>query len=332
MNGWLLALVLAVLGSAYFAGSETAVTSSDRFRQRAEGERGKRLARLAERLYHRPAHTLAALLLGNNVVNVLASISGLMLTERALAATGLALPDFWTDLISSLWVSTLLLVLGEALPKSVGHHYAERLTRATAPVLLPLVLALRPLLGLGDLIGRGLRRLFTGRPVAERPAVGWETVAMHLDAGLAQGVVAADEDALIRRIALLNRLDAGQLAAPLDELVLHPVDGDVEELRGRLAAARAPRAFLYKGQPDDLVGVIGSRRLLGPDPGLRLAEQVRSLRRVPAHRPILELIDELQGSNLKFAAVHDRDGRIRGVVFLEELLRELVTFRRDGLS
>ncbi|MBN2171443.1 MAG: DUF21 domain-containing protein [Candidatus Krumholzibacteriota bacterium] len=329
MNGWLAALLLAVLGSAYFAGSETAVVSSDRLRQRAERERGKRLARLAERLYLRPAHTLAALLLGNNVCCVLASISGLMLTERALVAGGLALPDFWTGLVSSLWVSSLLLVFGEALPKSVGHHYAERLTRATAPVLLPLVLALRPLLGLVDLSARGLRRLLTGRPVPGQPLVGWETVAMHLDAGLAQGVVAADEDSLIRRIALLNRIDAGQLVTPLEQLVLHPVGGDLQELRERLAAARAPRAFLYEGEPGNLVGVIGSHRLLGPDPKLRLAEQVRSLRRVPAHRPILELIDELQGSNLKFAAVRDRGGRTLGVVFLEELLRQLVTFRQD---
>ncbi len=328
MNAWLWLLLGSLLASGFFSGSETAVVSSSRLRQRAARERGRLFAGLAERLHRRPEHTLVVLLLGTNLANVLASISALMITERGLHRLGLNLPAFWSDLLSSLWVAALVLVAGEVLPKNLGRLYALRITRFTAPLLLVLSALLRPLFWLFDLIGR-LLRFLTGRGFGRQQAgVSWETVRLHLDAGRAQGVVGEREDLLIRRVALLNRLTAESLMTPLAQLDPYPVTGTLAGLRRRLAEKRASWSFLYEGRPENLVGLLPARRLLAQREGIALGNLATKPRRVPAHRPLLDLIDELQLTRSKLAVVTDLAGHCLGAVFLEDLLRQLVHFRR----
>lgn len=329
MTPWFWLLLATLVGSAFFAGSETAVVSSDRVRQRAASERKRPLAGLAERLYTRPHHTLVVLLLGNNLVNILASICALMLTEAAFRRAGANLPVYWSDLISSIWIALLVLLMGEILPKSIGRQYALRLTRLVAPLLLVLRLVLRPLFWLFDGLGWTTRRLFRSRSRRPQTALSWETVKLHLETGRAEGVVAEHDEALIHRIGDLNRLTAESLMIPLADLCVHPVSGTVGQLRDELVRRREPRAFLYPDEPSHLVGLVTARRLLGQDEGKALADLAGNLRQVPAHRSLLDLIDELQLAQSKFAVVTDPWGRCLGAVFLVDLLRRIVHFHQD---
>ena len=318
MIGWL--LLASILGSAYFAASEIAVVSSDRLRHRAERESGRRLSGLAERLYRRPAQTLVVLLLGNNFVNITASICALLITETALHRLGLHLPAIWSDLISSLWISCVVLVFGEILAKAIGYAYALRLARLTAPILIGITTLLRPLFWIGD----GFVRLFLRKREKSDSRVSWETVRLHLEAGMAEGILAPEEDLLIRRIARLNRLTAEQLMTPLAELALYPESGDREGLRALLLARGARDCFLYRGSRGRVVGIVQARRLLDPDRSQTPARISLPLRQVPAHRPLLDLIDELQLTDSKRAVVTGLSGEARGVIFLDRLLRQLV--------
>ncbi len=326
MSGWLLLLLLAVIGSAYFAASEIAVVSSDRLRHRADRERGSRLAGLAERLYRRPEHTLTALLLGNNSVNILASICALMLTQSGLAALGFRLPAIWSDLLSSLWVSCLILIFGEVLAKGIGHSYALRLTRMTAPLLLVLILLLRPLFWIADIIAWPFRR----RRGEESSQVSWETIRLHLETGRAEGILAAEEEVLIRRIALLNRLTAETLMTPVADLTLFPESGTTGEMRQLMLERGAQHCFIHNPSPNRIVGLVKARRLLSGGSESRPTELALPVRQVPAHRPLLDLIDELQLTHSKLAVVCNLGGDACGVVFLDELLRQLVLFQKPG--
>jgi CBS domain containing-hemolysin-like protein len=332
MSAWLWLLLLALLGSAFFSGAETAMVSSGRLRQRAERDSGRRLAALAERLYRRREQTLATMLLGVNVFNVLASVCALLITERTLGAWGLRLPDVWNDLASTLWITAVVLVFSETLPKSIARLYAERVTRFAAPPLLVLAALLRPPYWLLEQLGRLIRRLFGGGRGAGAGAVSWETVQMHLEAGRAQGVLAAEETVLIRRIGLLSRLTARSLMVPLSNLCLSPADETVAQLKKRLAEAPSRFCFLYEGGRANLVGLMPARRLLGMPAASRVGDLASPLRRVPAHRSLLDLLDELQFTRSKFAVVTDLKGRSLGAVFLADLLAELVRLRSLSAS
>ena len=325
MSTWLLVFALAALGTAYFSGSETAVVAAGRLRHRADRDRGQRLAGFADRLHRHPERTLAVLLIGTNLCNVLAAMAGLLLTEAWLAAAGVHLGPVWNDLVSSLWVTALVLVVGEVLPKSIGHYYAFRISRLSAPLLLLFSILMLPLVLLLDGLIWLLRRL-PGFGVGDEGGrrVSWETVRQHVEAGRAAGVVGADQERAIEQISLLGELDAGHLMRPLSALTLFPVDGDAEELRRLLIASRSPAAFLYEGRPGHLLGVLPARRLLGGDLYPALGALMEPLLQVDGGIPALELLDSLQPEGHSLALVTDMAGEARGVVYLADVLRELL--------
>lgn len=324
---WLGRFLIALCASAFFAGSETALVSSDRLRQRAAGEKGHRLARLAERLYLKPERTLSLLLLGNNLANILASMTALMITDAALESLGVSLPQFWADLISSLWVATVVLFFGEILAKTVGHAYAVRLTRLNAPLLSVLSLILFPLIWLLGSIGRLLNVLLT--PSSERGGdrTTWDTVRLHLETGRALGLVEEQEEGAILRIGDLSRRNARELMVPLAELETVPADIPLSELRALLREKPLNHIFVRGRSDVELLGLLPVRRLLDHDGEAGLEELCLKLRRVPFYLGLMDLIDELQLSRSKFAMVTSLDGSCLGMVFLDDLMRHLVLTR-----
>jgi len=321
--------VMAILGSAFFSGSETAVVSSNRMRQRAAREDGRAGAGFAERLYLHPERTLAVMLLGTNVFNVLASVTAVLITDGLLQGGGIELPAFAVDSIATLWVAPLVLVLGEVLPKGFGYLYADRFTRVASPLLLPLGWILWPILYLLESFSRWLGRIFSGGSLGADRSMSWEMVRLHVQTGREEGAVAHEEEVLIGRIAQLNRLSAQSLMRPLSELTLFPFDGNVGDLLAHQDGNPSPRIFLFRAGDQGLEGVIAGIKLLGQPASRPLSELARPLRSVPASRPLLDLIDELQFTHSKFASVTDLRGRVMGVVFLRDLLGRLVRLRES---
>jgi putative hemolysin len=323
MSGWLWILLAALLGSAYFAGSETAIVTAGLLRQRRERERGKRMASLAERLYRHPEQTLSVLLIGNNMMAVLASISGLMITELSLTGMGLKLSPVASDMVSSLWVAVLVLLFGEVLPKTIAHSYALRLSRLSAPLLLLFGALFVPLHWLLDHGVQLLRRLF-GRGRGGEKGISWETVRLHLEASRAAGALGIEEEVVIRRIGLLGRLNVESMLVPLDALPCFPVTGSLRELRERFASSGEVRIFITSRDSDRLLGVIPARRLLCLDDDLPLERLLSPLFELPREALLLDLIDALQPRGRKFAMVVGAGGATLGVIFLEEIIRQLL--------
>jgi len=330
MKASFLLLAVAILGSAFFSGSETAVISSNRLRQRAARREGRPLAGSAERLYRSPGKMLAVLLLGTNAFNVLASVGAMLLTERYLDGRGWHLPALASDLVSTLWIAALLLVFGEVLPKGLGRVYADRITRSVSPLLLPLAWMLWPLLALLEALARLFAGLLPTGSAGDAGPPSWETVRLHLETGLEAGAVAPEEEILIGRIARLNRLGAGSLMRPLSQLFLFPFEAKVGDLLADLPESPGSPVFLFRKGSSKLDGFISPIKLLGQDPERPLSELAGSLRRVPASRPLLDLIDELQFTHGKFALVTDLEDRALGVVFLRDLLGKLLRLRQSS--
>ncbi len=331
MSGWIWLFVAALLGSAYFASSETAVVTAGLLRQRRERERGKRLASLAERLYRRPEHTLSILLIGNNLMAVLASICGLMITELALSGMGLRLSPMASDIVSSLWVALLVLIFGELLPKTIAHTYALRLSRLSTPFLLLFGALLGPVLWLLDHAVLMLRRLL-GRRRGSGPDISWETIRLHLEAARAAGALGIEEEVVIRRIGLLGRLNVESMLVPLDALPRFPVTGSLRDLREQFAVSGARRIFITGRYSGRLLGVVPARRLLGSVDDVPLERLLSPLFELPREALLLDLIDALQPRGRKFAGVVGSRGETLGVIFLEDILRQLLPRAGSGNS
>ncbi|MCP4545991.1 MAG: DUF21 domain-containing protein [bacterium] len=324
MNPWGWVLLIGLCWSSFFSGSETAVVSCDRLRQRAAGVKGKRLAKLAERLYIDQERILALLLLGNNVANIVISIAALVLTQEGLEALGVNLPAFWRDIISSIWIS-LLVLSEEILTKGIGHSYAVRITRASAPLLLVLYYLLFPVLWLILALANGLKRMMPGsRGQGKRAGVSWDTLGLHLETGHALGIIEKQEEEVIHRIGQMAGQTARDLMIPLAKLRTMSLTASIRELKEHLKEGADNRVFLYDDSPVNLVGVLSTNRLLGLEEQGNLKHLHTRLRCIPASRNLVDMIDEMEISRSRFLAVIDLDGNCLGVVFLRDLMRQLV--------
>ncbi|MBC8366992.1 DUF21 domain-containing protein [bacterium] len=328
MNAWVIMMLVAIVGSAFFSGSETAMVSSNRMRQRASRDEGRRLGGLAERLYRHPERMLAVILLGTNVFNVLASVTAVLLTEDFLKKLDWQLPALGIDMMATIWVVPVVLLFGEILPKGLGGVYADRLTRWVSLLLIPLAWVLWPILWVIEALSRLLGRVISGGPPKGEIPLSWETVRLHVETGREEGAVAHEEEILIGRIALLNQLTARSLMRPMSVLTLFPIQGTVGELVKQQGDQMASRIFLFRQGSSKLEGFVSSLKLLSQAADQSLETLAEPLRTVPASRPMLDLIDELQFTHSKFTVVTDLDGSALGVVFLRDLLDKLVRYRR----
>jgi len=325
------AIVALLLLSAFFSGSETALTAASRAKLRAMADRGQPGARRALRLTEDSESLIGAILLGNNLVNILSASLATALFTRLVGEGGVA--------IATLVMTVLVLVFAEVLPKTYAITAPETAaTRVAGPVALvvrlfaPVVAAVRTLV-------RGILSVFGVRtdPTLNVLSV-HEEIAGALALGHSAGVVAKEQrDRLLGALDLSNRT--------VDEIMRHRseiemIDGDlpperIVELCLNSAHTRLP---VYKGNPENIVGVLHAKDLFRAvyeriqDAG-SISEALRGLDIMavamePYFIPETTSLDDQMRQFLRrrthFALVVDEYGGLQGLITLEDILEEIV--------
>ena len=139
-------LVVMVLVSAWFAGSETGMMTLNRYKLRHQAKNGSRAARRVEKLLRRPDRLLSLVLIGNNLVNILASALATIVGMRLHGDEGVA--------IATGILTFVVLVFAEVLPKTVAALYPERVAFPSSMLLGPLQIVMSPLVWLLNTITR----------------------------------------------------------------------------------------------------------------------------------------------------------------------------------
>ena len=312
MDVELLAVVLCLIGSAFFSSSETALTALPITRLEAMLHRSGRLARKGlERWARNPQQLLITILVGNNLVNVLASALATRISYRLTQSTGLA---------SVVGIMTLvILVFGEITPKSLAQMHAQWFAARVAPLLYILDLSLRPVTWVLGLLTRLLSRRRTPEvPVTEEDVVFMLRLAHHhaqLPAGAHQ---------MIESVLRFHQALAREVMVPRPRVVT--VDRSWEEARVQEAfvASGHSRLPVVEGSPDAVVGVLHAKHLLHLSSGERWQELIAPPLFIPEAKPLPDLLQDFRRTRRQLAVVLDEFGGFAGVVTLEDAL-ELVT-------
>jgi magnesium and cobalt exporter, CNNM family len=306
------AIVLCLLGSAFFSASETALTSLPHTRLEGLRERSGRLTRRGlERWAEAPAELLITILIGNNLVNVLASAIATTIAYRLTTHSGLA---------SVVGIMTLvILVFGEITPKSLAQIHAEWLSARVAAPLWALDVALRPL----TWVLGSLARLFSEGRRAEVPVTEEDLLFMlrlaHRHAQLPRGA-----RYMIESVLRFNDTVAREVMVPRP--LVHTVDRGWEhdELRAAVLASGHSRFPVVDGSPDAVVGVLHAKLLLGLDPLTAWQTLVTEALFIPEAKPLPKLLQDFRNSGQHMAIVLDEFGGSAGVVTLEDALEMVV--------
>ena len=325
------AIVLLLLASAFFSGSETSLTASSRAKLRAQADKGSRGAARALKITEDSERLLGSVLLGNNVVNILSAALATSLLTRLFGDSGVAL--------ATLVMTLLVLIFGEVLPKTYAITNPERAaTRVALPISL-IIPILSPLVALVRQVVRGLLWLFGVRtdPDSQVLAVREEIVGA-ITLGHHEGAVEKED-----RDRLLGALDLGERT--VEEVMKHrsaiqmfDAELPVGELLERCLSSSHSRIPLYRGDPENVVGVIHNKDLLRAayarwrkegTPGADFTGfDIMAVATKPYFVPETTTLDDQMRQFLKrkqhFALVVDEYGTLQGLITLEDIIEEIV--------
>jgi putative hemolysin len=318
-------ILLLLLGSAFFSGTELAVTMASRVRLRTAAVEGRRLARRADRLLRRRDHTIAVCLVGNNLVNVALAVYG---REALLRVPFLSVA--MADALATLLAVTLVLLFGEIIPKAVAQNYPNRVLRVAVLPLQAVRLLLAPLL----LLAAGFTWL-ARRVVGARGSVlefaSREELKQFVARSQSRGHVDPEERVLIDHIVEFWKLDPRTFVRPLHAVPRVTQEATAGEAKERMRQLGLTRLSVTDRMDLDVVGVVTAAGMLGADNGAPVTQWMSPPLRAELGAGFDRLLAQLQGSPGQTAVV-DRGAGAVGVIRLDDVLHSLLGLAQESAT
>lgn len=315
MTATLIFLALLILSSGLFSGSEIALFSISRARAAGLAADGRRGGGALVRLKSDPERLLVTLLIGNNVVNILAASVATYAATQAFGSAGVG--------IATGVMTLLILFFGEIVPKSFAARNAETIALAIAPFFLGLRVVLLPVAAPFVWLTRFVVPLRTSMP-----SVTESEIRSLTEMGHRRGAIDAHERQLIERAFLLDTTRAWQIMTPRVDIFSWHEDTTLGEIAGEVPEVPYSRVPIYGESLDDITGILYVRdayqRLARDGGGTRIAELARDAFFVPASISLVQLLAEFRVRRMHLGVVVDEHGGTDGIVTLEDVLEELV--------
>ncbi len=318
------AILILLILSGFFSGSETAFTAASKIRLMTREREGDKRAALVNRIRDKKDRMIGALLLGNNVVNIMASA----------LATSVLIKVFGEGVgvvVATLLMTLMVLVFAEVLPKTYAFHHAETLAMRIAPAIWVVIRVFAPVTEAVTWIVRGVLQVF-GVDISKVAA------GSHLE--LLRGAIdmhhGPEQETLEQRAMLRSILDLAEV--DLEEIMIHrknvtmiDVDQPVEKIVEDVLNSPYTRLPLWKDNPDNIVGVLHSKQLLrelmdvgGDVTRLDLTNILMKPWFTPETTTLYDQLQAFRERKEHFAMVVDEYGSFMGIVTLEDILEEIV--------
>lgn len=318
-----IAIVACLIVSGFFSGSETALLRLRAHDIDTDVRDAREPAPVAVRaLLGSTSRLLVTILLGNNVVNTLAT---------GLAAT-LAVSMLGEQngiLVSTIAMTTALLIFGEVLPKAVAARHPRRISYAVGLPLYLLHWLFRPVHWIFDLIIEPLLKHLPGPVPGESPATSEEV--LRIAHQLTQATPESPLVAIMGATAGAAKMTVEEIMVPRTEIVAFPVQTPAADLLEEMIEERYTRVPIFEGDIDKILGIVHLKDLikLVRTDGADLQGIVKPVLRVPERKPILRLLTDMQRAFVHVAIVKNEFGVTMGLVTQEDILEEIVGEIRD---
>ena len=317
-------IVILLLASAFFSASETAITGASRPRMHALEEQGNEQARMVNRLREAKERLIGAILLGNNIATILASALATSVLIGWFGNAGVA--------YATLVMTILVLLFGEVLPKSYALHHTDRVALAVAPLLRAIVWILAPITHAIEAIVRAFLRLIGVKIDTDIGGVYREEElrgAIELHAGPEPETI--EERRMLRSVLDLDEVTVGQIMIHRKNVWTIEADLSIREMLDQVARSPFSRVPLWRGEPDNIVGVLHAKALLRAVRGreasldqLKIEQIMSKPWFIPESTTLLDQLRAFRRRRQKLALVVDEYGALMGILTLEDILEEIV--------
>ncbi|EFP95936.1 HlyC/CorC family transporter [Vibrio caribbeanicus] len=314
-------LACLIVISGYFSGSETGMMSLNRYRLKHLANSGHKGAKRVERLLNRPDRLIGLILIGNNLVNILASAIATIIGMRLYGDVGVA--------IATGALTLVILVFSEVTPKTLAALYPEKVSYTSSILLTVLMKVLSPLVVLVNFITNGFIRLLGIKAdhTGEDHLSSEELRTVVNEAG---SLIPIRHQEMLVSILDLEHVTVNDIMIPRNEITGIDINDDWKSIVRQLTHSPHGRVVLYRDQIDEVVGMLRLResyRLMleknefTKETLLRASDEVYF---IPESTPLNVQLLKFQRNKQRIGLVVDEYGDIIGLVTLEDILEEIV--------
>ena len=317
----LAALLFLILLSAFFSGSETGLMTLNRYRLRHLADKQHPGAMRAQQLLQRQDRLIGLILLGNNLVNVLASILMTLITLRLYNDTGLLFA-------AGLVLTIVILLFAEVTPKTLAALHPERVAFPAAFVYTPLLKLLWPVVWVVNGIANGLLKLLGVSP-EHGTSDALTTEELRTVVTEAGAMIPKRHQSMLLNLMDLEKVTVEDIMVPRNEVTGIDVDDDWETSRKLLMDSQYTRLPLYREDINNVIGILHMRDALpllyrGTLDRETLQGIVRKPYFIPENTSLNRQLLNFQREHRRTGFAVDEYGEIQGLVTLEDILEEIV--------
>jgi CBS domain containing-hemolysin-like protein len=315
-------IILTLLLSALFSGSEMAYVSANKLKIELKKKRGSYRSLILTQWYERPSDFISTMLVGNNIALVLFTTLLAIPLEPLLANwLGLAPDSLWLVLIQTLLITVVVLLFGEFLPKTLFRLFADDLLYVLAFPLRLLQFLLFVPAWLMTKFSDGLLRLIFKKEAAVTEQV---FTRLDLEKFINESRSEAQEEIdkeLFGKALNLKEVRVRESMVPRTEIKGIEVNSPVEELNQLFQESKLSRLLVYEEDLDNALGYVHHQQLFSQPATIR--EIILEMPFIPEAMHVTELMNKLIKDNISIACVVDEFGGVSGIITLEDILEEI---------
>lgn len=317
-------IVLCLLGSAFFSGTEIAYTSLSKLKVKKEDEKQTPTEKLVSFIYNHYDFALSTVLVGNNLVNIAATSVATVLAVNLAAKSMLS--DEAASSIVTVVMTIIILIVGEITPKMIARRISEPFAKMAAYPLLILMIIFFPIVLLTSGIVKLLSILWK-KKAEQEVTITEEELENLLDTAEDEGVIDENETELLQSALEFTDLDAGDILTPRIDVVGFEINDPIEEILAVISESQFSRYPVYEKTVDHVVGILYVKHLLkelAENKTVNLQELLLEPVFIPKSMHLHEIMNEFRSHRTHMVVVADEYGGIEGIVTMEDVLEELV--------
>jgi len=316
----ILVLIILAVVSFFFSSAETSIIGLSKIRLRHMLQKGIKRAQSVQRLVTKLDKVIAAILIGNNLVNI--AISSIV--------TGIFVQVYgyrWGVVVSTFVTTIILLIFCEVTPKILAAKHSEKVALITAPIMEGVVIVLKPIIAFFIGISNFILKVFGVGHSKRSPLITEEELRTMIEMGKEEGFLSEEERKMLHRIFEFGDTLLSDVMVTKDKMVAVNIDTNSEDLLDLFVEEGHARLPVYSDSLDNIVGIVYARDLLYilREKGLFLLQDlVHDACYVSGSMRVSELLKRFQTEKIQIAIIVDKEKKALGLVTLEDLLEEIV--------
>lgn len=305
-------IIMLLVLSALFSSCETAFSSVNKIRLKNYAAKGNKRAEKALKIANKFEDALTAILIGNNIVNILSTSISTVLFTQILGSGGVG--------AATVVMTVLVLIFGEITPKSFAKNHAEQCALMFAEPLSAFMIVLKPVV----MVFKVIQKLF--KPKTEQPSVTEDELKYIIDEIEEQGVLEEQESDLVRSALEFDEITVDEILIPRVNVIAIEKNTPFNEIKEKFLTDMYSRLPVYEKNIDNIIGVITNKsffRLMNENKE-NISDIIQEIIHISDLKLISEALKEMQKSKMHMAVVMDQYGGTKGIITLEDIIEELV--------